>query len=414
MNRVLSKLFAVISAILIISVFASCNFNFDADATPQGNSIVVNLGNNSRALYTKEDAGWYKLSLYNADAVSFSVDMNYGVHLEYTKSPYKVVETASESVVIDEIPEGKYFLSVDVWTDSSKRDKVAEGYSLDTSIELAGGTPEEAAIAQSVFTVTKASLTNVIVKVNPCVKIVHESSSFNKDDLNMIRYYIDYYINRFPGNDEIQLLFDGEMDVSDINEEIKVLNEYTTKSFNLDFTNATITDNSSLELTPAKTVSRPFKISFNGYTGKLKYAGNGCLKGISAVARTTIEKGAFEGCTSLETVYLPGVTVIPEQAFYNCTSLSTINSTDNLRNVTEIGNNAFYMDEDNEGSLTNINLTNCVKIGTLAFHHCGSSLSVSDDYCDNAKWNGTINLTDPTAAETLRQGNNSVYTRTLN
>ena len=77
---------------------------------------------------------------------------------------------------------------------------------------------------------------------------------------------------------------------------------------------------------------------------------------------TTLESGAFEGCTELKSISIPKVKEIPDIAFYNCTNLSEIK----LDNCISIGNAAFESCEN----LQKINLYKCENIGYRAFLYC--------------------------------------------
>ncbi len=80
---------------------------------------------------------------------------------------------------------------------------------------------------------------------------------------------------------------------------------------------------------------------------------------------TNIGQGAFEDCTSLESVKIPnGVTEIGRGAFSGCKSLTSVNIPDG---VTSIGDVAFY----GCTSLTSVNIPDSVKsIGAYAFCYC--------------------------------------------
>ncbi len=86
---------------------------------------------------------------------------------------------------------------------------------------------------------------------------------------------------------------------------------------------------------------------------------------------TVIWHGAFEGCTSLQSIEIPNsVTVIGSGAFEGCTSLQSIEIPDS---VTEIGNWAF------KGctSLQSVEIPDSVmKIGEYAFRDCTSLVDI--------------------------------------
>lgn len=79
----------------------------------------------------------------------------------------------------------------------------------------------------------------------------------------------------------------------------------------------------------------------------------------------TLGGSCFNGCTSLETVYIgDSLTKINADAFYGCSSLTTV---DTLENVTQINERTFY----NCTSLSDIgSLKNCTKLLHNAFNNC--------------------------------------------
>ena len=93
---------------------------------------------------------------------------------------------------------------------------------------------------------------------------------------------------------------------------------------------------------------------------------------INEVEITTIDDGAFNGCTSLTSVSIPNsVTSIGHGAFYYCTALTSINIPNS---VISIGNSIF----EGCAALTSINIPNSVtSIGTSAFEDCTSLRSVN-------------------------------------
>jgi hypothetical protein len=93
---------------------------------------------------------------------------------------------------------------------------------------------------------------------------------------------------------------------------------------------------------------------------------------------TSIDYGAFSGCTSLTNITIPNsVTSIGRILFSGCTSLTNITIPNS---VTSIGNEAF----ENCTSLTNITIPNSVtSIGDEAFENCGlKSVIISQGVID--------------------------------
>jgi hypothetical protein len=87
---------------------------------------------------------------------------------------------------------------------------------------------------------------------------------------------------------------------------------------------------------------------------------------------TSIEMGAFAGCTSLMSIIIPeNFNVIMPWAFFNCTSLTSVTIPNK---VTSIGNQAFYTCT----SLTTVNIPgNVTTIGSNAFYSCTSLTSIT-------------------------------------
>jgi hypothetical protein len=75
-----------------------------------------------------------------------------------------------------------------------------------------------------------------------------------------------------------------------------------------------------------------------------------------------IEEWAFNGCTSLRGIKLPGVKVIEEYAFYYCPALEDVGFGDKLETI---GINSFY-----QAALRNIKIPKVRVIGYYAFYKC--------------------------------------------
>jgi hypothetical protein len=96
-------------------------------------------------------------------------------------------------------------------------------------------------------------------------------------------------------------------------------------------------------------------------------------------AITTIDIGAFRGCTALTTVNLPAATAIREGAFWDCAALTTVNAPA----VTTIDRIVFLRCE----ALTTVSLPEATGISGSAFQDCTALATVSlpkataiDDY----------------------------------
>ena len=98
----------------------------------------------------------------------------------------------------------------------------------------------------------------------------------------------------------------------------------------------------------------------------------GCKNTVIPNGVTCIGRGAFDGCSSLQTIEIPNsVTCIGYAAFYNCSSLTSITIPNN---VTSIGAEAF------QGctGLTSVIIGNSVtRIGDSAFSGCSNLTSVT-------------------------------------
>ena len=93
-----------------------------------------------------------------------------------------------------------------------------------------------------------------------------------------------------------------------------------------------------------------------------------------------IPDSAFEGCTNLQDIYIPGLTSIGSRAFYGCTSLGTLNiPTD----VVSLGTNAFY-------NVNKVNITAANKNVALAALNSGVKNLVLNIYAINNEMKDAI------------------------
>ena len=108
------------------------------------------------------------------------------------------------------------------------------------------------------------------------------------------------------------------------------------------------------------------------------YETSGMTSAVIGDCVTSIDRGAFEGCTSLSSVTLPdSVTIIGLRAFYECASLTTCTIDSG---VTSIGNSAFF---GCSGLISCTIGSGVTSIGNSAFFGCSSLSSI------------TINATTP-------------------
>ena len=150
-----------------------------------------------------------------------------------------------------------------------------------------------------------------------------------------------------------------------------------------------------------QSVTIPSTISYANETLRVTSIDQGAFQGCTSLTSVTIPdsvtsigNGSFSHCTSLTSVTIPdSVTSIGDYVFNGCTSLTSVtigNSVTNIGNwaffyctsltnvtignsVTSIGENAF----NNCTSLTNVTIGNCVEsIGYRAFMNCSSLTNV--------------------------------------
>ena len=102
------------------------------------------------------------------------------------------------------------------------------------------------------------------------------------------------------------------------------------------------------------------------------YAFANCMKiKTAAIAKGTIQTGAFENCEILETVTLGAVTGIGAKAFKNCPALTSVGFPEGL---TQIDNEAFYGDK----AITVVSIPDTVAtIGYGAFKDCTALTQVA-------------------------------------
>ena len=97
----------------------------------------------------------------------------------------------------------------------------------------------------------------------------------------------------------------------------------------------------------------------------------GCKTTLIPESVTSINSGAFSGCSGLSSITIPNnVTSIYEGAFSNCSSLTSITIPSS---VTSIGDYAF----SNCSSLTSITIPGVTRIGDYAFSNCSSLTSIT-------------------------------------
>ena len=156
------------------------------------------------------------------------------------------------------------------------------------------------------------------------------------------------------------------------------------------------------------------------------------LKTVVINGGTSIEKGAFYGCSSLTSITIGnGVTTIGSSAFYNCKSLTSVTIENG---VTSIGERAFYSCSsltsvtipdsvtsigertfDGCTSLTNVTIPNSVTtIGNSAFKYCSSLTSVtipdSVTSIENGAFVGCTSLTSITIPDSITSiGESALY-----
>ena len=137
----------------------------------------------------------------------------------------------------------------------------------------------------------------------------------------------------------------------------------------------------------------------NSYTGEIEIPSSATNSATTKTYNvTSIGDGAFQECTSLESVTIPdSVTSIGDSAFYGCTHLTSVTIGDN---VTSIGTYAFFNCE----KLTSVTIPNSVtKINTGAFYFCKSLGSVeigkSVESIDTYAFFGCTSLIDITVSE---------------
>ncbi len=123
-------------------------------------------------------------------------------------------------------------------------------------------------------------------------------------------------------------------------------------------------------------------------------------------ALNTISPNAFNGCSSLETIDLAGVTTIGDNAFYRCSSLRSVD----LSGVMSLGNSAFSHCE----SLTDVNLAGVKTVGDYAFSGCSKLKNIDLSSVENfgaSAFNNcrSLETADLTSAIAIGRINGSSY-----
>lgn len=100
--------------------------------------------------------------------------------------------------------------------------------------------------------------------------------------------------------------------------------------------------------------------------------------GIDLPVCTTVEKGAFFGCTKLKTVNLPVCTTVGSNAFSFCEDITMVN----LPVCITIGAEAFFACS----KLTEMDLPVCTTVGHSAFAHCNELTRIDFPVCTTIKY----------------------------
>ena len=127
------------------------------------------------------------------------------------------------------------------------------------------------------------------------------------------------------------------------------------------------------------TANIPASVTYNSVTYSVTSIGNSAFDGCTGLTSVTIPgsvtsigEDAFDGCSGLKSVTIPNsVTSIEGGAFSDCSSLTSVTIPNS---VTSIGNSAFY----GCSGLTSVTIPNSVtSIGIWAFYYCSSLSSVT-------------------------------------
>ncbi len=100
--------------------------------------------------------------------------------------------------------------------------------------------------------------------------------------------------------------------------------------------------------------------------------------------------GAFQECTSLKEINIPKIKKIAPKTFYKCYSLTTINTNNNLDNVTYLGRTAFYGCK----SLKSISLKNVNKLTSGHDPIADTKCEGTFGYCTNLESVNIPNVED--------------------